>query len=103
MAAAGTDGAHAADFWLAAERQRRSMVSTLNRFITAHPSKGGGYALTADREAWDLVPPFAYAPPPARFAFDRALGPLAVLLAWLLAALAACALAARGHRLGDDA
>jgi ABC-2 type transport system permease protein len=103
MAAAGTDGAHAADFWLAAERHRRTMVTTLNRFITAHPVKGGAYGLTADREAWDLVPPFAYAPPPARFALDHALAPLAVLLAWLLAALGACALAARSPRLGGDA
>lgn len=101
MAAAGTDLPHRLDFWWAVERYRRSMMATINQYIATRSRTPDGYTFTADREVWDLVPPFNYDPPASPFAFTATRGAVACLLLWLCGSLTFALISARAMSVED--
>lgn len=86
MALSGTDFAHHRDFVDAAERYRRDMQRILNGDIVSNQRAGQVYL--ASRALWDRVPPFDYLAPSTGWALGRAGSSLAILLAWIVAAVA---------------
>lgn len=91
---AGNDLAHQTRFTEAAEVHRRGVQRRLNEEQRLH-GKGQDFNNTVDADFWQEVATFDYAPP-SFTAVARAYAASAlILLAWLLAALALVAIAAR--------
>ncbi|HEU4458021.1 MAG TPA: DUF3526 domain-containing protein [Methylibium sp.] len=83
MGFAASDGAHQRHFADAAEGYRRVIQKAMNDDI-ANFSRYGDANYKAGRALWQQVPPFAYAPPPAAWAWARQAQPLAALGLWAL-------------------
>jgi len=85
MGFSGTDFGQHRHFVTAAESYRRDIQRTLNGDIAKHQQAGQVYM--AGRELWDQVPAFSYEPPTAGWVVGQYAIALAVLGAWLAAAV----------------
>lgn len=85
MGFSGTDFGQHRHFVTAAESYRRDIQRTLNGDIAKHQKAGQVYM--AGRELWDQVPAFSYEPPTAGWVLGQYAIALAVLGAWLAAAV----------------
>ncbi len=88
MALSGTDFKHHRHFAVAAEQHRREFVRVLNEDLKNN-AKAGDHSYVAGRALWEQLPQFELAPLPASAALSAAAEGLALLGAWLAAALAA--------------
>jgi ABC-2 type transport system permease protein len=93
MGLAGTDFAHHRHFTVAAENYRRTIVRYMNDDILVHPTRGGAEYL-AGQELWSKVPEFQYEAPGAAWALSHYQRSIALLGAWLVAAVCAALIAA---------
>jgi ABC-2 type transport system permease protein len=93
MGLAGTDFAHHRHFTVAAENYRRTIVRYMNDDILVHPIRGGAEYL-AGQELWGKVPEFEYEAPGAAWALSHYKRSVALLGAWLVAAVCAALIAA---------
>ncbi|MBB6229348.1 ABC-2 type transport system permease protein [Polymorphobacter multimanifer] len=100
MGLAGSDLLHQRAFAAAAETHRRTLQRQLNAEQT-RTGKGRNNANTADRSFWETVRTFTYRSPGLETFAERYLADLAIILGWVVAALAFLAFAAR--RLGKRA
>lgn len=85
MGLSGTDFGQHRHFVNAAEAYRRDIQRTMNGDIMQHQKPGQTYL--AGRALWDQVPDFSYEPPPTRWVLSQYGLALAVLGAWLVAAV----------------
>lgn len=85
MALAGTDVAHHQAFVRAAEDYRRDIQRRLNGDITLHAKPGVVYS--AGPELWAQVPEFKYDPPALSSVLVSQIPSIAVMAAWLVAAV----------------
>lgn len=85
MGFSGTDFGQHRHFVTAAESYRRDIQRTLNGDIAKNQQAGQVYM--AGRELWDQVPAFSYEPPTAGWVVGQYAIALAVLGAWLAAAV----------------
>lgn len=93
MGLAGTDFAHHRVFVEAAETHRRMMQRVLNGDIAAHAKPGEVYL--AGTELWNQIPDFSYEAPGLAWALGQHRLSVALLLGWLIAAVAFAAIATR--------
>lgn len=93
MGLAGTDFSQHRHFVTAAEGYRRDLQRVLNGEMT-QKAKGLDFTYKADADFWSSAPPFTYEPPSLSFTLKQQAGPLALLLAWTVAASLAAAWAA---------
>lgn len=96
MSLAGTDFAHHRSFVEAAETHRRMMQRVLNGDIVEHAKPGEVYL--AGAELWNRIPDFTYDAPGLSWALAQNALSLVLMGAWLTAAIAFAAAAARSAR-----
>jgi ABC-2 type transport system permease protein len=94
MGLAGTDFAHHRHFTTAAEAYRRTIIRYMNDDILVHPVRAGE-EYVAGSELWRRVPEFQYEAPGALWALGHYAASMAWLAIWLVASVAALAVAAR--------
>jgi len=92
---AGSDFRRHSDFLRAAESYRRVLSDTMNLDLIDHPTQGGTAYLAA-RNVWEKVPAFEYEPAPFSQSLREIATPLSLLTIWLVAAIVAVNIAARG-------
>ena len=98
MALAGTDDAHDREFAAAASRYRSAMLTTLNTEL-AQSGRLNTFDYVRGRDLWAQVPAFDYDAPAASWALGQRSWSVAVLGAWLAAAVAAAVWSVSSMRL----
>lgn len=99
MALAGTDMAHQLAFQNQAEAHRRTLIGALNRDMVEH-GKGADFDYQAGPALWRQTKDFRFVAPPLNVTLGTIVPDLAILAAWMIAALALLRHATR--RLGTD-
>lgn len=100
MALAGTDVAHQLAFQNQAEAHRRALIGALNRDMVEH-GKGADFDYKADPALWRTAKDFRFVAPPLQAVLAGIVPDLAILAAWLIAALALLRHAARRLTMDD--
>lgn len=100
MALAGTDVAHQLAFQNQAEAHRRKLIGALNRDMVEH-GKGADFEYKAGPALWRTTQDFRFVAPPLAATLAGIAPDLAILAAWMIAALALLRLATRRLALDD--
>ncbi len=94
MALAGTDMAHQLAFQTQAEAHRRKLIGLLNRDMVDH-AKGTDFDYRSGPALWRKTADFRFVPPPIGTAIAAIVPDIAILVGWLIAAMALLGWSAR--------